>query len=128
MQGVTFSTTPEEKLCYEHSYSSLAGSSAERIDIRVDFPTRKDLPELSEDDFKTMDVGKTKDACRLTFRSLQRKNCICPYRGHTGNKNKWLYFNLATFSATNDTALNTLVNRVSLIQASESLIQNSLSK
>lgn len=53
-----------------------------------------------------MDVGKIKDACRLTFRSLQRKNCICPYRGHTGNKNKWLYLNLATFSATNETALN----------------------
>lgn len=80
--------------------------SPERIDIRVYFPTRKDLPELSKGDIKMMDVGKIKDACRLTFRSLQHKNCICPYRGHTGNKNKWLYFNLATFSATNETALN----------------------
>lgn len=72
-----------------------------------------------------MDVGKIKDACRLTFRSLQRKNCICPYRGHTGNKNKWLYLNLATFSATNETALNALVYRVSLIRT-VSLIQNSV--
>lgn len=99
--------------------------SPERIDIRVYFRTRKDLPELSKGDIKMMDVGKIKDACRLTFRSLQHKNCICPYRGHTGNKNKWLYFNLATFSATNETALNALVYRVSLIRT-VSLIQNSV--